>query len=63
MTKMTTEQNAIANEIFQNELNARDGKIIELDRYIHGDTVTVHVGLWKHDAEGRLIILENYHAI
>lgn len=58
---MTIEQHIRATALFDDAQTSNSGRLMELDRYIHGDEVTIHVAVWAHDKFGRLLIGENWH--
>ena len=37
------------------------GRIIVVSRYLHGDNAVAHLAFWSHDANGRLLIGENWN--
>ena len=58
---MTNQNHTSADNLFNAEQESTGGALVELSRYMHGDTVTVHVARWSHDDQGRMVVGENWH--
>ena len=61
--QLNTKENEIVDNYFeslQQSFNYQ-GQLVEISRYKHGEVLTLHVSLWKHDELGRFVYTENWH--